>query len=103
MPHPRQPLRLCYPGVTTPRDPPAPVDAAFAAVSMKRPAPRWPPVGLLADVVGRRMLGGATTSPEPQWRKGAGRHVQCDITGRGDPSGNGHLEEHDRGGGLDAG
>jgi len=35
--------------------------------------------------------------------EGAGRHVQSDITGGGDPCGDGHLEEHHRGRGLDAG
>src|SRR5260370_35425130 len=34
MPHPRQPLWLCCPGGTTPRDPPALVDAASAAAVM---------------------------------------------------------------------
>src|SRR5512132_3343087 len=43
------------------------------------------------------------SKPEPLWRKGAGRHAQCDISGGADPSGNGYLEEHDRGGHLDAG
>jgi transposase len=42
------------------------------------------------------------SEPEPLWRKGAGRHVQCDTSGGADPSGNGYLEEHDRGGHLAA-
>src|SRR5258708_33194733 len=51
---------------------------------MKRPAPD-DRQSLLADVVGHRKLEGATTrQPQPQWRKGAGRHVQCDTSGAAD-------------------
>ena len=53
---------------------------------------------MLAELAGRRTLKGLIFPvPEPLWRKGVGRHVQCGICGGADPSGDGHLGERDRG------
>ncbi len=64
-------------------------------VTMKRPAPGDRQASWLMSWVTGSWKVQLPSKPEPQWRKGAGRHVRCEISAGGDRSGNGHLEEHE--------
>src|SRR5258706_3074760 len=66
---------------------------------MKRPAPggRQSLCWLMSWITGSWKVQ-LTSEPEPLWRKGAGRHAWCDISGGADPSWNGYVEEQDPGG-----
>src|SRR5260370_39032282 len=56
MPHPRQPLRLYCPGGTTPRDPPAPMDAASAAAVRDLDCGSSPPLTVSVDGIQSRQI-----------------------------------------------
>src|SRR5260370_17405288 len=82
MPHPRQPLRLYCPGGTTPRDPPAPMDAASAAAVRDLDCGSSPPLTVSGDGIQSRQICRQYTTRGNQ-RQGYMRYHELTVCSRG--------------------